>query len=207
MLLSSLTGLLFYLFSAVLVLSCFFAVSSKRSVHSVLFLVLAFFACAWVFLTNGAEFIAMMLIIIYVGAIAVLFLFVVMMLEEPNEDVKKFKRGKLNFLFSFAIGAVLFVELFAILLTTKIGVEALYSTKSYSIQDVGLVLYTQYFFEFQTAGLLFFTSMVGAIMLTLFPQEEDKKTKRQNFFNQISRRKEETIFLAKPEIGKGIKIY
>jgi NADH-quinone oxidoreductase subunit J len=206
MLLSNLTGFLFYLFSSVLVLSCFFAVSAKRSVHSVLFLVLAFFACAWVFLTTGAEFIAMMLIIIYVGAIAVLFLFVVMMLEEPNADVKNFKRGKLNFLFSLAIGGVLFAELFAILLTTKIGVEAISSAKTFSIHDVGMVLYTHYFAEFQTAGLLFFTAMVGAIMITLFPQDEATKTKRQNFFTQISRRKEETLYLAKPEIGKGVKI-
>jgi NADH-quinone oxidoreductase subunit J len=205
MLLSSINSVLFYIFGGVLVLSSFFAVSSKRSVHAVLFLVLAFFASAWVFLTRGAEFIAMMLIIIYVGAIAVLFLFVVMMLEEPNADVKKFKRGKINFLFSATVGVVLFCELLAIILTTKIGVEATFGMQNFSIKDVGMVLYTEYFIEFQTIGLLFFASMVGVIMLTLFPQNTQTKTKRQNFFIQISRDKT-SVYNAKPKVGGGVKI-
>ena len=206
MLLSSLNGVLFYIFSAVLLLSALGAVSSKRSVHSVLFLVLAFFASAWVFLTRGAEFIAMMLIIIYVGAIAVLFLFVVMMLEEPNEEVKKFKRGKLNFLFSAFIGIVLFCELFVIILSTHIGVESSLAVAKFSIKDVGMVLYTEYFYEFQTVGFLFFTAMVGAIMLTMFKQPAELKTKRQNFYKQIARRPEETVYLAKPKVREGVKI-
>jgi NADH-quinone oxidoreductase subunit J len=206
MLLSDLTGILFYVFSSILVISSFCAVSSKKSVHSVLFLVLAFFAAAWVFLTQGAEFIAMMLIIIYVGAIAVLFLFVVMMLEETQSEIKHLKRGKLNFLFSILIGGTLFAELFVIILTTKVGVEASFGVKNFSIKDVGNLLYTEYFFEFQTIGLLFFTAMVGAIVLTMFPQVESEKTKRQNFFKQITRNTKETVYLANPAKGEGVKI-
>ena len=206
MLLSSLTNVLFYVFSAILALSCFFAVSAKRSVHAVLFLVLAFFASAWVFITLKAEFIAMLLIIIYVGAIAVLFLFVVMMLEEPNEEVKHFKRGKLNFLFSALIGGILFAELFVIILSTKVGVESYLITKTFSIRDVGLVLYTQYFFEFQTIGLVFFTAMVGAIMLTMFKPDPKTKTVRQNFLKQISRKREDTMTLENPKPNTGVKI-
>jgi NADH-quinone oxidoreductase subunit J len=203
MLVSNLSSILFYGFSSILLLSSFFAVSSKRSVHSVLFLVLAFFAAAWIFLTRNAEFIAMMLIIIYVGAIAVLFLFVVMMLEEPNAEIKKLKTGKLSFLFSFVIGVVLFCEIFGIILTTQITNAAASSVAKFSIKDIGMVLYTEYLFEFQTIGFLFFTTMVGAIMLTLFP--ETSKTKRQNFFTQTSRDKT-AVYNTNPEYGKGVEI-
>jgi NADH-quinone oxidoreductase subunit J len=205
MLAGNLNGLLFYAFSAVLTLSAFFAAFSRRSVHSVLFLVLAFFAAAWIFLTRGAEFIAMMLIIIYVGAVAVLFLFVVMMLEEPNAEVKKFKRGKLNFAFSAFIGIALFLELFAILSASNAGIGVESFSRSFSIKDVGAVLYTERFVEFQAAGFLFFAAMVGAIVLTLFNQNPETKTKRQNFFKQIAREKT-TIHNAKPAFRSGVKV-
>lgn len=198
----NLTGILFYIFSFILVLSAFFAVTVKKSVNAVLLLILAFFAAAWVFLTLGAEFIAMLLIIIYVGAIAVLFLFVVMMLEEPNSVIKKAKHGKINFLFSFGIGSILFFEIFTIILTTKIANKPAISM-NFGIKDIGNILYTEYFFEFQTIGLLFFTAMVGAIILTLIPSVV--KTKRQNFFKQISR-DTTSVYLTNPEIGKGVKI-
>ena len=205
MLLENLTGLLFYLFAGVLVFSSFFAVIAKSSVHSVLFLVLAFFAAAWVFLTKGAEFIAMFLIIIYVGAIAVLFLFVVMMLEEPNAQLKKLKQGKINFFFSFLIGFVLFAELLVIILTTKIGFQASSQVPNFGIKDIGKLIYTEYFFEFQTIGLLFFAAMVGAIVLTMWPVNEAQKTKRQNFFKQISR-STNSVSLKNPKAGEGVEI-
>lgn len=197
-----LTSVLFYFFSFILVVSSFLAVTSKKSVNSVLLLILSFFAAAWVFLTRGADFLAMLLIIIYVGAIAVLFLFVVMMLEEPNEQVKNFKFGKVNFTFGFIIGILLFIELFAILLTTKITKTAA-NVPNFTINDIGNILYTEYFFEFQTTGILFFVAMVGAIILTLIPVTI--KTKRQNIFSQISRTTE-SVYLTKPESGKGVKI-
>ena len=201
--LQSITSALFYFFSAVIIISSFLAVTSKKSVHSVLLLVLTFFATAWVFIIQRADFLAMLLIIIYVGAIAVLFLFVVMMLEEPNSAVKHIKRGKINFMFSFITGVILFFEIFAVIFTTKIYENIEHAQgKIFSIKDIGDVLYTEYFIEFQIMGFLFFTAMVGAIVLTL--RKEDLTGKRQNIFTQISR--ESKVLLVKPEVGKGIKI-
>ena len=128
-----------------------------------------------------------------------------MMLEEPNSIIKKLKYSKINFIFSFGIAAVLFVELFVILLTAKIGYNMLEGEARipFSIKDIGNVLYTEYFFEFQTIGLLFFVAMVGAIVLTLIPSVT--KTKRQNIFKQISR-ETTSVYLTNPESGKGVSI-
>ena len=200
--LQSITSVLFYFFSAVIVISSFLAVTSKKSVHSVLLLVLTFFAAAWVFIIQRADFLAMLLIIIYVGAIAVLFLFVVMMLEEPKAAVKHIKRDKVNFMFSFITGIILFFEIFAVIFTTKIYETIESAAKVFTIKDIGDVLYTEYFIEFQIMGFLFFTAMVGAIVLTF--RKEDITGKRQNIFTQISR--ESKVVLMKPEVGKGVKI-
>lgn len=192
---------LFYFFSAIILFSGFFAVTSKKSVHSVLLLVLTFFGSAWIFILQKADFIAMILIIIYVGAIAILFLFVVMMLEEPNKKIKHIKHGKVNILFSLTVGIILFFELFAIILTSNIH-KAHNQFEGFNIKDIGNIIYTQYFVEFQITGFLFFVSMVGAIVLAF--KKEDITGKKQSISSQINR--ENKIILAKPEIRKGIKI-
>lgn len=200
--LQSITSVLFYFFSFIIVASAFLAVTSKKSVHSVLLLVLTFFGTAWVFILQKADFLAMLLIIIYVGAIAVLFLFIVMMLEEPNAQVKHIKRGKVNFMFSLIVGVILFFEIFAVIFTGSLYNSIVNTGKIFSIKDIGDVLYTEYFIEFQIMGFLFFVAMVGAIVLTF--KKQDVTGKRQNIGNQITRSSK--ITLAKPEIGKGIKI-
>lgn len=192
---------LFYAFSFVLVLSCIFSVISKKSVHSVLWLILGFFGAAWVLLSLRADFIAMVLIIVYVGAIAILFLFVVMMLEEPNSAIKKVKYKKLHMFFSLSVTIILFFEIFAILLTSK-SANLITTFIKFDVKDLGKVLYTTYFFEFQSLGILFFVAMVGVIVLTL---EERPKNKIQNAFRQISRQKS-SVYLVKPETYKGVKI-
>lgn len=199
---ATLNALLFYTFSFVLSLSAIFAVISKKSVHSVLWLISAFFAAAWVFLSVRAEFLAMLLIIIYVGAVAVLFLFVVMMLEEAPSEIRKIKYGRARIAFSTLVGGILFAELFVILMTSNIPSTNQFIT--FSVKDIGRLLYTEYFMDFQIMGLLFFSAMVGAIVLTL--SRPVSHIKRQKVFNQISRNNT-SVFLVKPEAGKGISIY
>jgi NADH-quinone oxidoreductase subunit J len=198
---SFLNGALFYVFSAVLLLSGLASVIAKSSVHSVLLLILAFFSAAWVFIGLNAEFIAMLLIIIYVGAVAVLFIFVVMMLEEPKAELKKRKLG-LKFVFNFIFGSVLFVELFVILITVK-NMPRFFDTKVFTIKDIGNILYTEYFYEFQTMGLLFFTAMIGAIVLTL--EKSSPNIKKQIISDQI-KRDSSSVELVNPEFKKGVKI-
>lgn len=199
-LMGSLNVALFYVFSGILIISAFYAVFSKRSVHAVLSLILAFFSAAWIFISLKAEFVAMLLIIIYVGAIAVLFLFVVMMLEEPTSIPKPIKNEKITFILSSIFGILLFIELFIILITSS-GLPMSEISSSFSIKDIGRILYTNYFFEFQSIGILFFISMIGAIILTL---EEKPKGRHQNMAAQ-SRREKSSVQLENPPFKSGVK--
>ncbi len=201
------TLILFYLFGSILIGSALAAVSTRHMVHSVLFLILCFFNAAALFIMVGAEFIAMLLVIVYVGAIAVLFLFVVMML---NTDVKKIKE-RLNIstpvLGFFSI--VIFIELFAIL---KISLGKDYSKfklfpidqKMSNVENIGNALYTQYFLPFQISGAILFVAMIGAIVLTL--NKNDRFIKKQVIKDQILRSKTDSIEIVKIETGKGIDL-
>ena len=161
----------FYLFSAVTIASAFMVIASRNPVHSVLFLILAFVNAAGLFLLLGAEFLAMILVVVYVGAVAVLFLFVVMMLDI---DFAELKRGSLQYLpFGVLIGLILVAEL---VMTGSVWVlkpaakNALASATPPGVTNtaaLGHILYTDYVYYFQIAGLVLLVAMIGAIVLTL----------------------------------------
>ncbi len=199
--------LFFYLFSFVMIASAFMVISSRNPVHSVLFLILAFFNAAGLFVLLGAEFLAMILVVVYVGAVAVLFLFVVMMLDV---DFAELRQGFLQYLpIGATIGVILCVELIAILAGTVIDAQSAadavvpippISEKS-NIEAIGEVLYTKYIYFFQTAGLVLLVAMIGAIVLTLRHKEN---VKRQNVSEQVARSPETAIEVVQVKSGKGI---
>jgi NADH-quinone oxidoreductase subunit J len=198
------TALLFYIFAVVLLVSAAMVVSARNPVHSVLFLILAFFNAAALFLIAGAEFLAMILVIVYVGAVAVLFLFVVMMLDV---DFAQLRGGFQRYLpVGATVGAVLFVELAAVLGGWKLAPDALQLRMSpmpsavSNTEALGRVLYTDYVFLFQTAGLILLVAMIGAIVLTL----RDRRTSRhQNIRMQTSRTVTATLEMMSISLGAG----
>jgi NADH-quinone oxidoreductase subunit J len=194
----------FWLFAAVLLISATLVVTSKNPVHSVLFLILAFFNAAALFLIAGAEFLAMILVVVYVGAVAVLFLFVVMMLDIDFEEL----RGGLQRYAGIgaAVGIALLIE-FAIALggwrlapnADRLRFSPTPSDVS-NTQALGRVLYTDYLFLFQAAGLVLLVAMIGAIVLTL----RDRKTsKHQNIRVQTERTVAETLEVVTLSLGAG----
>jgi NADH-quinone oxidoreductase subunit J len=201
--------LFFYLFASICVASAVMVIASKNAVHSVLFLILAFVNAAGLFVLMGAEFLAMILVIVYVGAVAVLFLFVVMMLDV---DFAALREGLLDYLpVGAVVGIVFFVELLMTLIvgTGAFGVPA--GTITDPIPDVantsntealGLVLYTRYVYYFQAAGLVLLVAMIGAIVLTL---RHKPKVKRQNISDQVARTKATAIKIRKVQPGQGIQ--
>jgi NADH-quinone oxidoreductase subunit J len=198
------TEILFYIFAAILLVSAAMVVSARNPVHSVLFLILAFFNAAALFLIAGAEFLAMILVIVYVGAVAVLFLFVVMMLDVDFAELRGgFQR---YWLVGAAVGAVLFIELAAVLGGWALAPGAVQLRMSPMPSDMsntealGRVLYTDYVFLFQTAGLILMVAMIGAIVLTL----RDRKTSRhQNIRQQTERTVAETLQMMSVPMGAG----
>lgn len=196
---------LFYLFSFVLVSSALVVVSSRNMVHSVMFLVLAFLNAAALFILLGAEFLAMLLIIVYVGAIAVLFLFVVMML---NVDIKIKEEINRKRPILILVGAVMFFE---ILLIAKFSTVKFYETKLLfptpsNIQNthaIGNVLYTDFILPFQLSGAVLFVAMIGAIVLTL--KDETRFIRKQKISDQVLRNKANSMEIVKVKIGEGIE--
>jgi NADH-quinone oxidoreductase subunit J len=166
-----LEAIAFYLFSAVLILSAVLVIGGRNPVHSVLFLILAFFNAAGLFVLAGAEFLGMILVVVYVGAVAVLFLFVVMMLDI---DFAELKRGALQYVpFGGLIGLVLVAELVMGGLAWRLGPSAL-KAKAHPMpagltntEALGQILYTDYVYYFQIAGMVLLVAMIGAIVLTL----------------------------------------
>ncbi len=159
-------NIVFYLFAALIVFAAFMVVIARNPVHSVLFLILAFFNSAGLFLLRGAEFLAMTLVIVYVGAVAVLFLFVVMMLDIQIEDVKR-KFGR-YFIIGTGFGLLLLVQL----ILAVNGQQAIYKsadeiTISNNTKEIGLLLYTEYAYVFEAVGMILLLAMMGAIVLTL----------------------------------------
>jgi NADH-quinone oxidoreductase subunit J len=166
-----LVAIAFYLFSAVLIASAVMVVAARNPVHSVLFLILTFFNAAGLFVLLGAEFLAMILVVVYVGAVAVLFLFVVMMLDV---DFSELKKGSLQYLpFGALVGIILVAELVMagsvwVLKPVMFGAVANATPAGVTnTEALGRILYTDYIYYFQTAGLVLLTAMIGAIVLTL----------------------------------------
>jgi NADH-quinone oxidoreductase subunit J len=180
----------FYLFASVTVASAFMVVTSRNPVHSVLFLILAFVNAAGLFMMLGAEFLAMLLIVVYVGAVAVLFLFVVMMLDV---DFAEFRQGFLNYLpIGALIGLIFLTELLLVVGAWVIDPQIVRTPVApipgnmTNTAALGQVLYTQYVYYFQAAGLVLLVAMIGAIVLTL---RERVGIKRQDVTVQIARSK------------------
>jgi len=177
----------FYLFAAILIASAMMVVTSRNPVHSVLYLILAFFNAAALFLIAGAEFLAMILVIVYVGAVAVLFLFVVMMLDI---DFARLREGFQRYApFGAVVGGILFLELVLVLGAWQFSADAQELRLSPSqglsnTQAIGRILYTDYIYLFQISGLILLVAMMGAIVLTL---RERPGTKRQSVEAQLAR--------------------
>ena len=198
-----LSAIFFYLFSAVVIASGVMVIGARNPVHSVLFLILAFVNAAGLFVLLGAEFLAMILIVVYVGAVAVLFLFVVMMLDV---DFVELRQGFLNYL---PVGGLSGIVLLAELLLVVAGWTFAGDTMPTSPAPAGMsntaalgeILYTKYIYFFQAAGMVLLVAMVGAIVLTLRHREN---VKRQSIADQVARTPATAIEVRKVESGKGI---
>ncbi len=195
----------FYLFSGVLIASAFGVITARNPVHSVLFLILAFCNGAGLFLLQGAEFLAMILIVVYVGAVAVLFLFVVMMLDV---DFAELKQGFLKFLpAGFGVGAVVLFELGFVAINWKSAPSAQEAAAAPILAQVtntaalGQVLYTKYMIFFEASGLVLLTAMIGAITLTL---RHRPGVKRQNIEEQNARTAKTVVELKKVPFRAGV---
>lgn len=199
--------ILFYLFSTILVGSALAAVSSRSMVHSVLFLILCFFNAAALFLIIGAEFIAMLLIIVYVGAIAVLFLFVVMMLNTDTAQIKK--KFNISTPILITLSLIMSAEIFLILRASltkdyqKLKLFPIEQNVS-NVQAIGHSLYTEYFLPFQMSGAILFVAMIGAIALTL--GKNDRFIRKQVIQEQVLRNKTNSIEIVKVTTGQGINL-
>lgn len=198
-----LTTIAFYLFATVAVAAGFMVVAARNPVHSVMYLILTFFAAAGLFILMGAEFIALLLIMVYVGAVAVLFLFVVMMLDV---DFVEMRQGFLqNLPYAVSIAIVLLIELIFIVAVYFQGdnSKALPERTSdlSNLEQFGAVLYTDYAFFFEAAGLVLLVALVGAITLTL---REREGVRRQDAVAQMERTREQGVELVDIEPGQGV---
>jgi len=198
-------GMAFYLFSAIAVAAGVMVISSRNPVHSVLYLILAFFSAAGLFVLMGAEFLAMILVIVYVGAVAVLFMFVVMMLDV---DFVKLREGFLQYL---PIGAVVGLILLAEVLMV-VGVRAIepVAGKGHgaavpmditNTEALGRIIYTDYIYAFQAAGLVLLVAMIGAIVLT---HRRRKGVRKQVIADQVARTAATSIEVKKIRPGQGL---
>jgi NADH-quinone oxidoreductase subunit J len=199
----------FYLFATLCIFSGAVTILARIPVNSVLWLILAFFNAAGLMVLVGAEFIAMLLVIVYVGAVAVLFLFVVMMLDI---DFAELRAGFIkNFPLGLALAVVLFVELFIGLVVHgaggvqlgKASGAAAQAADMSNIQAIGALLYSKYLFLFEAAGLVLLVAMIGAIVLT---HRERSGTKGQNIAKQNARRPQDATINMQPETGKGVQL-
>jgi NADH-quinone oxidoreductase subunit J len=200
-------ALAFYLFAAITLASGVMVISARNPVHSVLFLILAFFNAGGLFVLMGAEFLAMILVVVYVGAVAVLFLFVVMMLDINFTELRQ---GFLQYLpIGALVGIILLAELIMVVGAWVVAPEAGLATslpiappdQVTNTQALGEVLYTKYIYLFQAAGLVLLVAMIGAIVLTLRRRDG---VRRQNIGEQVSRPRESTIEIKNVPSGSGI---
>ncbi len=197
----SVAAAFFYLFSIVMVASALMVISAKNPVHSVLYLILAFVNASGLFILLGAEFLAMLLVVVYVGAVAVLFLFVVMMLDV---DFAELKQGFLQYLpLGVIIGIVVAIELVLVVggWSAPAGAAKPAVANISNTAALGRVLYTQYVYFFQAAGLILLTAMIGAIVLTL---HHKPGVKRQVIADQNARDRKEAVELKKVPNRTGV---
>ena len=194
--------LAFYALSGIAVAAAFMVVAARNPVHSVMYLITTFFSAAGLFVLMGAEFLALLLVMVYVGAVAVLFLFVVMMLDV---DFVEMKQGFLQYL---PIGAVVALILLAEMIL--VGAASLANPdqtvvftgdKISNMEALGNVLYTEYAFFFEAVGLILLVAMIGAIVLTLRSRDN---VKRQNVFDQVTRTREEGVEMVDIQPGEGL---
>jgi NADH-quinone oxidoreductase subunit J len=198
-------AILFYVFAAVAIAAGVLVVSARNPVHSVLFLIIAFFNAAGLFILIGAEFLAMILIIVYVGAVAVLFLFVVMMLDI---DFAQLRAGFMRYLpVGALIGLLLMAELILVVGSWVVAPAALAGLAARPLgggavnnRALGDILYTRYFFAFEVAGLILLVAMIGAIVLTL---RQRVGVRRQRIAAQLARTPRETVEVVKVPLGHG----
>ena len=204
-------SLLFYFFSLITVFSAFMVIVSRNTVYSVFFLILVFVSVSILFIMIGAEFLGMIMLIVYVGAVAVLFLFVVMMLNVTEKKEIKFKRSGLinNISVGSIVGTIIFLELLVVIGGWKYKGDFLplssinFNNELTNTHALGNILYTDYIHLFQISGMILLIAMVGAITLTFKKREN---IKRQSYFKQIGRDKTSSISLEEVESDKGVKI-
>lgn len=197
------TGFIFYLFAGVSVASAFMVIAARNPVYSVLFLILTFFNAAGLFMLMGAEFLALILVVVYVGAVAVLFLFVVMMLDV---DFAELREGFLQYLpIGATVGIILLIEMILVLTSSSLEgssplpratVEGLTNTEA-----LGRILYTEHIYFFQAAGAILLVAMIGAIVLTL---DKGPAPKKQNIAKQNARTKKDGVALVDVKPGQGL---
>src|SRR6476660_9811411 len=185
----------FYLFATMTIASAVAVIFARNPVHSVLWLILAFFNAAGLMLLVGAEFIAMLVVIVYVGAVAVLFLFVVMMLDIDFAQLRTGFTANLPFGIVIALSAWQAGP-------TRSGTHVVATTQP-NIVALGQLLYSRYLFAFEIAGLILLVAMIGAIVLT---HRSRRDTRPQKVWKQIARRPEEAVKLADPGVGEGMKL-
>jgi len=198
-------GLTFYMFALIAIASGVMVISARNPVHSVLFLILTFFNAAGLFVLLGAEFLAMILVVVYVGAVAVLFIFVIMMLDINFVELRQ---GFLQYLpVGAVIGAVMLIELLVVVTgwhfapgAAKAAAQPIPDAVS-NTHALGGMVYTDYIYLFQAAGVILLIAMIGAIVLT---HRRRPGVRKQRIFDQVGRRKEETLEIRKVEQGKGI---
>jgi NADH-quinone oxidoreductase subunit J len=196
-------AIMFYVFAALAVASGVLVVSSRNPVHSVLFLIVAFFNAAGLFVLIGAEFLAMILVIVYVGAVAVLFLFVVMMLDIDFADLRS---GFVRYLpIGALVGLILLAELVLVIGSWVVapGVPSPAAAGGVPLTNtraLGDILYTRYLFAFQAAGLILLVAMIGAIVLTLRHRTD---VRRQSIAAQLARTRAQTVEVVKVPVGSG----
>tara|TARA_B100000989_G_scaffold245732_1_gene192884 strand:- start:74 stop:706 length:633 start_codon:yes stop_codon:yes gene_type:complete len=204
-------AIVFYIFSLIAIISAVMVTVSKNTVNSVFFLILDFISISCLFIMIGAEFLGMIMLIVYVGAVAVLFLFVVMMLnvaEQKNEWFNASKRSS-HIPVGLLVSIIIFFELIIVIggwkykpdLIDSLAIEI--NTELTNTQSLGSVIYTDYVHLFQISGMILLVAMIGAIVLTF---RERSGVKRQSYFKQISRERNDGIELIDVENNKGVKI-
>ena len=204
-------SIFFYFFSTITVFSSFMVIVSRNTVYSVFFLILVFVSVSILFIMIGAEFLGMIMLIVYVGAVAVLFLFVVMMLNVKEQSKKKISRKGFinNVSVGSFVGLVILLELLVVVGGWKYK-NTFIQTSSINLDSnltnthaLGNVLYTDYIHLFQISGIILLVAMIGAITLTFKKRENIKK---QNYFKQIQREKSSAVSLVEIESDKGVRI-
>jgi len=204
-------SIFFYFFSIIAIFSAVMVVAARNTVHSVFFLILDFISISCLFIMIGAEFLGMIMLIVYVGAVAVLFLFVVMMLNlaEKKEEKEESKIINSHIPVGLLVSVIIFLEILFVIGGWKYKAEVI-DTLSIDINNnftnthaIGSVIYTEYIHLFQLSGMILLVAMVGAIALTFRTREG---IKRQSYFKQISRERSQSVELVDVESGKGVNL-